>query len=151
MTYGKLRIAWSVAWGIVAVLLCVLWVRSYSSCDNFAIARLGPMGTSMYGGVQFPGAVGVNSKAPPMLRPTVHRFSGCQFICFEIGKSRRQDIVLLTRGRQLIIPDWSLLLLTAAFAAAPWCMWTKRFSLRALLIATTLFAVVLGLSIWSLR
>ena len=25
----KLRIAWSVAWGVVAVLLCVLWVRSY--------------------------------------------------------------------------------------------------------------------------
>ena len=30
MKYRKLRIAWSVAWGIVAVLLCVLWVRSYS-------------------------------------------------------------------------------------------------------------------------
>ena len=29
MKYRKLRIAWSVAWGVVAVLLCVLWVRSY--------------------------------------------------------------------------------------------------------------------------
>src|SRR5687768_3936293 len=27
--YRKLRIAWSVGWGLVAVLLCVLWVRSY--------------------------------------------------------------------------------------------------------------------------
>src|SRR5262245_23954492 len=27
--YRKLRIAWSVAWGVVVVLLCVLWVRSY--------------------------------------------------------------------------------------------------------------------------
>ena len=29
MKYRKLRIAWSVGWGIVAVLLVVLWVRSY--------------------------------------------------------------------------------------------------------------------------
>ena len=29
MKFRKLRIAWSVAWGVVAVLLCVLWVRSY--------------------------------------------------------------------------------------------------------------------------
>ena len=27
--FRKLRIAWSVGWGLVAVLLCVLWVRSY--------------------------------------------------------------------------------------------------------------------------
>ena len=30
MKHRKLRIAWSVAWGIVAVLLIALWVRSYS-------------------------------------------------------------------------------------------------------------------------
>src|SRR4029079_3358407 len=29
MRYRKLRIAWSVAWGVVAVLLIVLWVQSY--------------------------------------------------------------------------------------------------------------------------
>ena len=30
MKYRKLRIAWSVGWGVVAVLLIVLlWVRSY--------------------------------------------------------------------------------------------------------------------------
>ena len=29
MRFRKLRIAWSVAWGVVAVLLIVLWVRSY--------------------------------------------------------------------------------------------------------------------------
>ncbi len=35
MKHRKLRIAWSVAWGIVVVLLCVLWVRSYSTHDLF--------------------------------------------------------------------------------------------------------------------
>jgi hypothetical protein len=34
MKYRKLRIAWSVAWGIVAVLLVVLWVRSYWRMDQ---------------------------------------------------------------------------------------------------------------------
>jgi len=29
MKYRKLRIVWSVVWGIAAVLLCVLWMRSY--------------------------------------------------------------------------------------------------------------------------
>ncbi len=33
MRFRKLRIAWSVAWGILAVLLCVLWVRSYKIAD----------------------------------------------------------------------------------------------------------------------
>src|SRR5689334_14765186 len=27
--FRKLRIAWSVTWGVAAVLVCVLWVRSY--------------------------------------------------------------------------------------------------------------------------
>ena len=29
MKFRKLRIAWSVTWGIAAVLLIALWVRSY--------------------------------------------------------------------------------------------------------------------------
>ena len=29
MRFRKLRIAWSVGWGIACVLLIVLWVRSY--------------------------------------------------------------------------------------------------------------------------
>ncbi len=33
MKYRKLRIAWSVAWGIACVLLIVLWVRSYTWND----------------------------------------------------------------------------------------------------------------------
>src|SRR5690348_12020121 len=33
MKFRNLRIAWSVVWGVVAVLLIVLWVRSYSIGD----------------------------------------------------------------------------------------------------------------------
>jgi len=41
-------------------------------------------------------------------------------------------------------------LLSGALAAAPWIHWSKRFSLRTLLIATTLFGVLLGLVVIAL-
>ena len=34
MKFRKQRIAWSVTWGIVAVLLCFLWLRSFKSMDR---------------------------------------------------------------------------------------------------------------------
>src|SRR5262245_6814089 len=37
MKYRKLRIAWSVVWGIVAVLLVLLWVRSYWKWDMLEV------------------------------------------------------------------------------------------------------------------
>jgi hypothetical protein len=46
-------------------------------------------------------------------------------------------------------PHWFVVLLFTTLAAAPWLFkicW--RFSLRTLLIATTLVAVVLGLIVW---
>lgn len=34
MKYRKLRMGWSVGWGVVVVMLCVLWVRSYWWIDT---------------------------------------------------------------------------------------------------------------------
>ena len=36
MKYRKLRIAWSAFWGLAAVLLIVLWVRSYYCPEAFS-------------------------------------------------------------------------------------------------------------------
>jgi hypothetical protein len=47
---------------------------------------------------------------------------------------------------RLRLPYWCLILISVAFAAVPWIHW--RFSLRTLLIATTLIAVVLGLIVY---
>jgi hypothetical protein len=47
----------------------------------------------------------------------------------------------------LILPHWFPVLLFATFAAIPWLV-PRRFSLRTLLIATTLVAAVLGLAVW---
>ncbi len=40
MKHRKLRITWSVAWGIVAVLLLAMWLRSHWKSDNFYNSRI---------------------------------------------------------------------------------------------------------------
>jgi hypothetical protein len=55
---------------------------------------------------------------------------------------------------QLDILDWCLVLVLATLATLPWLQkirWSKRFTTRTLLIATTLVAVVLGVVVWTLR
>jgi len=51
----------------------------------------------------------------------------------------------------IFFPYWfpTLLAAVAAVATAPWLRW--QFSLRTLLIATTLVAVVLGVIVWMSR
>jgi hypothetical protein len=46
---------------------------------------------------------------------------------------------------RLDVPFWFIVLISLALAAAPWLRTRWRFSLRTLLLATTLVAVVLGL------
>ena len=42
MRFRKLRIAWSVVWGLACVLLIALWVRSYWYWDDVTIASIPP-------------------------------------------------------------------------------------------------------------
>ena len=48
----------------------------------------------------------------------------------------------------LDVPYWLIALPLCALAAAPWIKWSHRFSLRALLIATTVVAAILGLAVY---
>jgi len=52
-------------------------------------------------------------------------------------------------GINLAIPIWLPILLLASLAVVPWMRW--QFSLRTLLVATTLVAVVLGLAFYAAR
>jgi hypothetical protein len=146
MKYRKLRIAWSVAWGVAAVLLCVLWVRSYWCRDVLT----GPSQTagesyvfSQQGEMQYlwdsrvtPDAVWQFSTYPVQDWHT--RLSA------EIGHWYR-----LKGFCSVVVPHWAFLLSVTAIAASSWLSY--RFSLRTLLIATTLVAVVLGLIVWLAR
>jgi hypothetical protein len=53
------------------------------------------------------------------------------------------------QGKGHMVPYWAIVLPSAALASVPWIRWSKRFSLRTLLIATTLVAVVLGVVVWA--
>ncbi len=47
------------------------------------------------------------------------------------------------------IPHWFVIILAATSGIVPWLRW--HFSLRTLLIATTLIALVLGLAVYAAR
>lgn len=58
------------------------------------------------------------------------------------AKAFRCRRVPFTGEIEMQAPYWSLIPLSLTLAAAPWVRWSKRFSLRALLIAMTLIAVI---------
>ena len=137
MKYRKPRIAWSVAWGVVAVLLCVLWVRSYSYCDIYAssghnIAFLRGSfcldSTIQYGATGTGGSF-LSGTFSPASSPAHLPAESC-------------TIASTAFSIRLVV------LLVASVAAAALSWLPHRFSLRTLLIVTTLIAVVLGLIVW---
>jgi hypothetical protein len=62
-----------------------------------------------------------------------------------------EEMDFWSHGSGLAIPYWLILACTTTLAALPWLRWSKRFSMRTLLIALTAVAVVLGLIVWSIR
>ena len=144
MRFRKLRIAWSLTWGVVAALLFVLWVRSYWYADSvISVTATGSSVrvTNFNGSVEyigntryFPGQrvewrlAESPENAPLRWIPTKHGFAW-------------------VRGA-VIIPYWSAFVLSTMLCTVVWVPWSRRFSLRTLLIATTLVAALLGLIIW---
>lgn len=149
MKYRMLRIAWSVAWGVVAVLLCVLWVRSY--LINEILFRLDPGNqvTTLGSGNGTCYFVRMlmrpRSFGPPQPPPAPHswKYSGA---APADNVNRSFKFSREPNGYSFYIPFWLFVGASAAIGAAPW--FTYRFSLRTLLIVTTLVAVGLGLVVW---
>src|SRR5262245_26937370 len=145
MKYRKLRIALSVAWGVLAVLLVVLWSVSYRlfihcssgssnlHCTSFQgralVAKFRPLSLPHDFDITF------DYRPPDGVPEPVNNWTGFY--------------VQAHSPWILQAPYWFLVLLSSTFAAAPWFRW--HFSLRTLLIATTLFALVLGLVVWASR
>ena len=119
MRFRKLRIAWSAAWGLVALLLTALWVRSYSST---------------YEGWH-----------------TLTRFPNGPTYFYDSFEGRlRITTPQYWESRAFGISYWMCITVFVRLAALPWLPWSNRFSLRTLLIATTLVAVGLGVVVWML-
>ena len=130
-----LRIAWTAVWGILCVLLVMLWVRSYSWIDIVPYKRL----TSAKGRVY----VNQVLNCPEGIRNEWIYPSGYWKMPFD-GQS-----VVPTGPKGFSMPYSSFVALGLVVAAAPWIGWSKRFSLRTMFIATTLIAVLLGLVVWA--
>jgi hypothetical protein len=139
MRFRKLRIAWSVFWGLLAVLLIVACLAiQYQGATLTLMRRGGPGPTD------------------------IRTYKGRLFLSWEPRVSYRPEWAGQTNrygfrynmysdaSWNVSAPAWqiSLLLATAIvpLAALPWLPY--HFSLRTLLIATTLVGMVLGLIVW---
>jgi hypothetical protein len=149
MRYRKLRIAWSVGWGLACVLLIVLWVRSYWWVDNIC----GDVGARYYLVCSFWGRTELNS-LPENRGHGLKRNSYEVGVTIEAPKKFENSGFALSNGHgQLLViafPHWFLATVFGCAAVLPWLPWgwSNRFSLRTLLIATTLVAVMLGAIVW---
>jgi hypothetical protein len=155
------RITWTVAWGVAAVLLVALWVRSYWrqdymlgwASDSRTISSLSSNGWLSLDSQWF------NKTSEPSQLPNWEITSRIIQPDPIFGTSPRLAPLpgwnwhsYATRrnaSRGLVVPYWFLVVLAIAFAAPPWIHKLNwRFSLRTLLIATTLLSVLLGLVVW---
>jgi len=141
--FRKLRIAWTAAWGAACVLLIVFWVRSYWWLDGLSYAR----GTTYVSIFTSTGIAGFNCASWPNGTRMGNK-PGFEWVSFRVPAPPNQDIkplmwVWRPEGPLITVPVWCCESVLVLSAALPWLRY--RFSLRTLLIATTLFAVVLGL------
>ncbi|MCI0333720.1 MAG: hypothetical protein L0228_10925 [Planctomycetes bacterium] len=145
--YRKLRIAWPVGWGILCLLLIALWVRSYwySEAFNWFFSTTKFMHVSSDVGQLFLGVGSVSFVLPSYYRGEAGLYDD------EHELIRKPTLLAGENqwGFQVGIPYWLLLLGAATLAALPWFRW--RFSLRTLLIAATLIAVILYVLVWAVK
>jgi hypothetical protein len=152
MKYRKLRIAWSVMWGVLCLLLIVLWMRSHFRSDHLIIPW---QTTHIFSADSFRGKMFLSV------------YAGNTAYSWEVGKAigdrvfpsggvdydspvRAWTWVVMSGGIDAyILPHWFPVFIFATLAAAPWL--PGRFSLRTLLIATTLVAIALGVIMFSIQ
>jgi|tagenome__1003787_1003787.scaffolds.fasta_scaffold19222441_1 hypothetical protein len=144
MRLRKLRIAWSVFWGLACVLLIVLWVRSY---EYYLITYNGPgFGSAVLGLDSKPGSLTIGVDDGGDMHPWSVR-------SIDLTAFGREPLPALSAWgvdlNAVRMPYWFATSLSILLATLSWLRW--RFSLRTLLIATTLVAVVLGVVVWSAR
>lgn len=136
----QLRIVFSALCGLLVVLLCGLWVRSYSR--NVTLPKLD--GHTVF---IARGNVAIDRAFVRTNRRIVDTVN------FELDDGTGRFGVqgpTAAKATGILIPVWLLLLIPICGVVAPWIS-LRRFSLRTLLIAITLASAALGLVIWLSR
>ena len=150
MRLRKLRIAWSVGWGVLAALLMLLWVRSYWFTDLISRIdgrRIATTIGSQYGAIYFAHFDATLRRSADSSEPRPWASKSLS------GYTANHGLFVWKRRRPTslyaALPHWFVATVAVAIGTGIWLPW--RFNLRTLLIATTLVAVVLGLVVYALR
>ncbi len=115
MRNQKLRIAWSVVWGLACVLLIVLWVRSYRWMDSGRVALLAR-------------TISFNSNDGRVALESLWADGSVSISCNSIPREQlkqkwmyedsRGFVFLNPKVILLILPHWFLMMLFATLATA---------------------------------
>jgi hypothetical protein len=153
MRFRKLRIAWSVAWGIACLLLVALWVRSYQWNDIYS--RLNSNGwVTTFGSDRGCGYLFYGRISP--IPASGKQFRNLPSHGWRLNSSEARPPVPVTFQWQMTAtrtkmkaPFWFVTLILAGIGILPWLSY--RFSLRTLLIVMTLVAVAMGWAVYAVR
>lgn len=147
-----LRIAVSVFFAVVTVALCVLWVRSFWTVDIISVTSKN--GAELRDVMSGCGVISFHNWTPlgrrwaggnwqrermPVQRRWIEQFQ----------ETRKFQLSIESGGWGIDLPYWSFVIAVCFASVIPWAR--TCFSLRTLLIATTIVAVVLGLGVWAAR
>jgi hypothetical protein len=149
MKYRKLRIAWSVVWGILCLLLVVLWVRSYWWVEALylPVPRYRAVGVGI-----IPGSLAFDIALSETPWRTVHIPADDWLDERDPPSSRFWGFFEVQAKTAVVVPFWFLLVTIASVGTIPWLRQLPyQFSLRTLLIAMTLVAVALGAIVYAVR
>jgi hypothetical protein len=141
-----LRIAFSVTCGIACVLLILLWVRSYWIDDALSLPT---EGTTMLCSIE--GRVFMQRLRQQKIDPSGWRWTASELdeLPEDFGSGPTLYYHSNSANTWAGVPHWFAVIVAGTLGGLPWIRW--RFSLRTLLITTTLMAVVLGLIVYACR
>ena len=154
-----LRIAVTVIALTACVFVVALWVRSYSRLDRVdgPVGQFYPGWTAAAVSVQGVLMFGAQPEQYNVYAAQSHAF---RFNSGPIERGGRNQIDRGFLGFKILrekkewgvqLPHWAAVVALAAFAAVPWGKRIPRFSLRALMVAMTLVAVMFGIVAFSMK
>lgn len=156
---NRLRLLWTGGSALLLFSLCVFWLRGHSRIDTGGFA-LGPYLFTYATGF---GEAAIEVSRPVYLRSELawrggwHRTIQNRNSWHPDGKGSWYSVLgfglqsYLLRGNQpetilkFAVPYWSIVLIAIGIVSLRWIPWSVRFSLRTLLIATTIVSVGLGI------
>ncbi len=145
-----LRITWSVVWGVGTILLFVLWLRSYEKTEVLERTSENEIGTDI---VSESGTLSFSRedlrRFESFLPPEPHGWRYQEYERSFERKVSRFAFAWNDAKMEVRVPYWYPFVFFTIAAVLPWISW--KFSLRTLLAATTLVAVVLGAVVYSMR